>query len=226
MSTEIENLVDDLFPEEDELLREYYNPTAPSVVIQHEKPAHRAMAMMKAQGATNKEVAEIMNYTPCGVSLITRQPWFRERVLALQHSLGIHEVRKKLQKYSNDAVEVLGDALTDDKIKPAERQRCAMYVLDQTLGKAKQSVEHVDERTPAPKQAAQMKTELDTLRAEIAAVEAGRLSGVKRESDTSIESERSILTGSPGGGVSEESGLSKAPEGESDIILPTASGSG
>ena len=75
-----------------------FNSTIPGAEIENEKVEHRAMILLKAQGLSNKEVADATGYSQGQVSTIVRQPWFQEKVLAILHSHGEEEVEKLMNQ--------------------------------------------------------------------------------------------------------------------------------
>jgi len=65
--------------EDDELseteVRPFFNGKNPNLAILHEKPEHRVLLMLKAQGMSNREIAKRSGYTEAWMSQLFRQPW-------------------------------------------------------------------------------------------------------------------------------------------------------
>ena len=56
-----------------------FNAREPNLAIMHEKPEHRLLLWMKAQGASNREIAYQSGYTEAWLSQLFRQPWAQSR---------------------------------------------------------------------------------------------------------------------------------------------------
>ncbi len=66
----------------------FFNAKKPNLAIEHEKPEHRAILLLKARGWTNSEIAKYTGYTDAWVSQITRQPWFQVALIKLLNECG------------------------------------------------------------------------------------------------------------------------------------------
>lgn len=133
-----------------------FNAADPSVPIIHEKIEHRAMAYMRASGLTRKEIFIQLGgqFTDKGVPIsgtgqysyahignILNQPWFRKRVVELQHQAGVSGVEAAIQAETPAAVETIVDIMRDEKASATARLNAANSILDRGLGKAVQRVE-------------------------------------------------------------------------------------
>lgn len=76
-----------------------YNMKRPScgVEIVHEKPEHRIILFLKAQGHSHTEIAKITGYTIPWISQIVRQPWARERLMRILTEQGEDAVQAVLR---------------------------------------------------------------------------------------------------------------------------------
>lgn len=146
-----------------------HNQQLPSVLIKHEKVEHRIMLFLKAQGKSNREVAEFLGYSDAQVSQIVRQPWFLEGLRELLDVIGGDLVQAMLKGAATDSVITLIDLRDDVKAPAAVRKACASDLLDRYLGKPKQSVE-VNQKTDPLKRGAEIDANLEDLEAREAEV--------------------------------------------------------
>jgi hypothetical protein len=159
-----------------------YAHDRPNLAILAEKPEHRIIVYLKAQGLSNKEVAEKTGFTYHWVSQIVRQPWFRLRLVQELKDAGIDQISSVLKSSALDSVFTLID-LRDDPVAPkAVRSSCANSLLDRFLGKAVQKVESTETKLPHT-------TEIAAVEKELAEVD--KLLGVNngnKEQTTQVES--------------------------------------
>lgn len=115
----------------------------PDFTIHHEKPEHRVILLLKAQLLSNKEIAEKTGYTQAWISQVCRQPWFRARLLDLLHENGENPIRAILKPAATDSIFNLID-MSQNATSEAVKLGANKEILDRYLGKARQTVEHVD----------------------------------------------------------------------------------
>jgi hypothetical protein len=120
----------------------------PNLAILAEKPEHRVIVYLKAQGLSNKEVAEKTGFTYPWVSQIVRQPWFRLRLVQELKDAGIDQISSVLKSSALDSVYTLIDLRDDVTAPKAVRRSCADSLLDRFLGRAVQKVETAESRLP------------------------------------------------------------------------------
>ena len=133
-----------------------FNVADPSVPIISEKIEHRAMAYMRASGLTrkdiyvqlggrfdshNKPISGSGQYSYTHIGNIIAQPWFRKRVVELQHEAGFSGIEASIQAEVPNAVEVIVDVMNDTKASHTARLNAANAILDRGLGKPIQKVE-------------------------------------------------------------------------------------
>ncbi|MBX7157234.1 MAG: hypothetical protein K1X66_02440 [Verrucomicrobiae bacterium] len=124
--------------------RSLHNQRRPNVEIKSEKPEHRIMLYLKAQGLSNKEIAKKTNYKESWVSQVTRQEWFRKALLDELKEEGSTKVKKLLANEAiNSIMKVveLRDSASSEKVQMS----CAMDLIDRHFGKAAQKVEKTNE---------------------------------------------------------------------------------
>jgi predicted transcriptional regulator len=116
-----------------------YNDKLSTLRLKREKPEHRIIVLLKAQGYSNKEIAERLEVTPVMVGYVLRQPWARERLVAEISASGRDAVNELLRGAVSDAVMTLIDV--NQNGKPGERVSAANSLLDRYYGKPTQRVE-------------------------------------------------------------------------------------
>lgn len=103
-------------------------------------PIHRAMAVYKAKGFTNKQIASQFGYTAQGVLIISKQPWFKDLVAEVV-ATSIEPAVTSLSRMANRALEVQ-EELLESKNESIKLQ-VSDSVLDRQLGKAVQRTESI-----------------------------------------------------------------------------------
>lgn len=154
--------VDDLLANPDKL----FNSKLPNLAIQSEKPAHRVIVYLKAQGLSNREIAEKLGYTQPWVSQITRQPWFQNAVVEEIRRAGEDVVAKFLEGETLSSVQTLVAIRDDEAQKGATRVSAANAILDRALGKPTQYVqaETITRSGEAQKEMEQLERELHSIK--------------------------------------------------------------
>jgi hypothetical protein len=120
-----------------------YNDRAPHYLIKHQKPEHRNMILLKAQGCSNKEIAEVMGVTSVCVANVLRQPWARQQILHEINSLGRNEVTQIFKGAAADVAQMLVDTVNSESEKVATRDKLSAgsLILDRLFGKAAQPID-------------------------------------------------------------------------------------
>ena len=153
-----------------------FNSKEPNFGILSEKPEHRLIILLKAQGHSNVEIAKLTGYTNVWIGQILRQPWAKERLVEEISKGGTEAVQTLLQGSAVDSIYriiELRDCSEDDGV----RLRSAQDLLDRHLGKATQ---HVEARSTVQ----HVSTEIGQLDAQLLKLEAEerRLLGVVQPS--------------------------------------------
>lgn len=112
------------------------------VTIQKERPIHRMMIWMHAQGGKISDIATHTGYSPQMVRTILRQPWARQRLLQILKETGLDAVKHFLTHEVAPSLEVLRE-IRDGEIpgKASDRAGAANSILDRALGKATVHIE-------------------------------------------------------------------------------------
>jgi lambda repressor-like predicted transcriptional regulator len=149
--------------EQDSPLDTFFGEKAPNLRVEHEKPEHRLMLYMKAQGASNRDIAKASGYSEAWVSQLMRQPWVRERLIAIFNEAGQDEVTSLIKGAAADSVTTLIDLRDDPNVTDAVRRQAADSLLDRYLGKPTQ---HVETRVDVAPDVTKIDEELSRLTAE------------------------------------------------------------
>lgn len=136
---------------------------SPNLAIIHEKPEHRIIVYLKAQGLSNKEVADRTGYTQPWISQLTRQPWFRLRLVQELKDAGVDQIQSVLKSTALDSIFTLIDIRDDANAPKAARSACANSLLDRLLGRPKQTVEHEEKSLPKTSEITAIDKELQEL---------------------------------------------------------------
>lgn len=143
-----------------------FNGKRSDFAILSEKPEHRLIILLKAQGHSNVEIARLTGYTNPWVGQILRQPWARERLLAELNSVGRDSIASLLESAAADSVFKIID-IRDTAEDSGVQLRASQDLLDRFLGKATQKVESKSEVKHISGDVDKMDDELIRLEAEI-----------------------------------------------------------
>jgi hypothetical protein len=109
------------------------------ITVQSEQPWHRLLLYFKSQGLSNAECAKRLDVTPVQVSTVSRQEWFRQRLVDLLKQEGLPAVQELIRGAAAESVLRLIE-LRDTAKSEALQADCAMDLLNRYLGKAPQIV--------------------------------------------------------------------------------------
>jgi hypothetical protein len=144
-----------------------YLHNEPNLAILAEKPEHRLIVYLKAQGHSNKEVADRTGYTQAWISQLTRQPWFRLRLVQELKEAGVDAIESVLKSTALDSVFTLIDLRDDVHAPGAVRRACADSLLDRFRGKPVQTVQHEEKRLPKTSEISAIDSELAELNSQL-----------------------------------------------------------
>lgn len=113
-----------------------------------EKFEHRIVAYLKAQGHTNKKIAELTGYRPEYIGQLLRLPWVAEVISDEIKRSGRDAVQEVIQAATSDAVGLLSDTIRNEKAGLRERLSAANAILDRAFGKPNQPITHREEIDP------------------------------------------------------------------------------
>lgn len=110
-------------------------------LLTHEKPVHRLMAEMAANGYSEKEIAEFTHYTVHHVSDVLRQPWAREHTLRRIKQTAQDEILQFLEAEVMPSLRVIRDIRDDEKVPAVVRGSMAEKLAERFLGKPVQPMQ-------------------------------------------------------------------------------------
>ena len=158
-----------------------HNAKQPNIEIISEKPEHRLIMYLKAQGMNNKEIFIHMGgtfdngspisggnaaYSYAYLGQIIRQPWFQSGVVRLLNEAGKDVIESRLEAECLPSLETLVD-IRDSETAPATvRLAAARDLMDRFRGKA---VTHIKSEAKVTYSSAEQ--EAKALKAEIARLE-------------------------------------------------------
>lgn len=124
----------------------FNNQRKPANVLLKESPRHRAIVELKATGKyTNKEVAEILGFSPVTVNYVVRQPWAQELLVRLMREEGASEreaVFRLLDGVTIEAVQKQVEILRECE-NPEVVRKVSNDILNRTFGTPTQKTEVV-----------------------------------------------------------------------------------
>lgn len=122
----------------------------PPKEIQQEKGAHRVMAYLYAQGMSQRAIAEQTGYSEQQVSVIVRQPWFKQNVAEIIRENYDDNVANLIKGGAVEAVMTMRELLENPNA--AVRHKAAADLLDRFRGKPTQHVHHSTSEVPVDAQ--------------------------------------------------------------------------
>lgn len=112
------------------------NRFEPVVELGHEKPEHRLIAVLKAAGHSNVEIAALTGYTPLHISTVCKQTNIEQFILERMHGTGdkamqiLHEASVKA---AERLIEIAKTAVNEECKRKANND-----ILDRRYGKPNQ----------------------------------------------------------------------------------------
>ncbi len=121
-----------------------FNQRSAAYELQAERPEHRAMVLLKAQGFSNMEIAAKMGVSSSTVATAVKQPWAVKMILEELTKCGREEIVAMFQVAKTEVAQNMIDMATGKKENvPAAVQKAACdSVIDRLLGKATQPIDH------------------------------------------------------------------------------------
>lgn len=120
----------------------FFNARQGAYTLQEEKPRHRLMCLLSAEGFNNTEIAAQLGYTSVHVNYVLKQPWALSFISKLLAEKGGNAVQEILQGAAQKAAEHLCKTIDDTKVPASVRAKCANDILDRVFGRAQQIVLH------------------------------------------------------------------------------------
>ncbi len=133
--------------------RPLFNGREPQYVLQSERPVHRAIVFLAAQGLSYIEIAQQLGITPTTVQYVTKQDWAEKEILDIIHKNGGDAVATVLSQQALPSVLKLIELRDNEKVAAEIQRKSANDLLDRIFGKPNQPVTHrqedLDEMTDA-----------------------------------------------------------------------------
>lgn len=158
-AVEENDLVREIDEQQKSNVLEFHGASDPSVPILKERPEHRVIAYMRAQGLTRREifirlggrydrggkpVSGTSKFSYVHLGNILQQPWSRRIVAELQHEAGMDQVSAAIEAELPGAVETVTEIMYDKEASANARLAAARELLDRGLGKPTQHVSRED----------------------------------------------------------------------------------
>ncbi len=143
-----ERRVEDTQPvqQEDVVAQPFFNEghCEPQYVLQKERPEHRAICFLVAQGYTTTEIADQTGWTTVTINYVKKQPWAQKFIAEQMERAGRKIVMSELQGAAREAAQTLIKTMrgTYDGTKVADMAKAANSILDRCYGTAPQVVMH------------------------------------------------------------------------------------
>lgn len=116
----------------------------PQHVLKVERPEHRAICILAAQGFTSTEISEQTGWTTAMIQNVRKQEWAQTYIAHLMEKAGRKQVMNELQGAAKDAAALIIKSVRGELVdqKPADRCKDAHKLLDRLYGTAPQVVMH------------------------------------------------------------------------------------
>jgi hypothetical protein len=122
--------------------RPLFNGREPAYVLQSERPVHRAIVFLAAEGLSYVEIAERLGISSVTVQYVTKQPWAEQAILDEIHRNGGDAVAAVLQAQALPSVMKLIELRDDEAVAAEVRRKSANDLLDRIYGRPNQPVTH------------------------------------------------------------------------------------
>jgi hypothetical protein len=140
----------------------------PNTVRLTEKPHHRIMIWLAAQGMSPRKIAEKMDVPYNSVVQILRQPWARAKLTQYLREAGLDEVQAFLKNEVSPSLEVLRAVRDEPTSSSRDKIAAANAILDRALGKPTQKIESDSTTRNVPADLQRLDAELAAVRAQLA----------------------------------------------------------
>lgn len=124
----------------------FWNVREPSFVLSEEKPHHRFVCYLKAQGFSNKEICDQTGWSAFFVCNTLKQPWATEMIAKLMAEAGCQGIEAVLKgaamKAALEMEDLLERAKTEGSLEVERKVRKDM--MDRWFGTAAQHVIHTN----------------------------------------------------------------------------------
>jgi len=122
----------------------FFGQRSPSYLLQEEKPQHRVICYLAAEGNTRNEIAEKTGFSAVQVGYVLKQPWATKRIADLIRQHGGDQVEYALKGAVLDCAQFLIRTVRDPQCDVKVRSSNAKEILDRVYGRAQQVMTHLN----------------------------------------------------------------------------------
>ncbi len=122
----------------------FFGAKAPSYELQQEKPQHRVICYLAAEGNTTTEIAEKTGFTTTMIGYVLKQSWAQKRVADLIRQHGGDQVELALKGAVLDCAKLLIGTVRDKNCDIKVRSSNAKEILDRIYGRSTQLIANVN----------------------------------------------------------------------------------
>lgn len=126
-----------------------FGDKAAKTIRKTETARDRLIVMMKAQGMSDRAIAEQLNMNHSVVSNICRQPFARRLIIKTIEEEGRDKISTIVNGALEDSFATVIDIMSDEKSGPRARLSAAQIIQDRVMGKPKQYIEQRSGRLEA-----------------------------------------------------------------------------
>lgn len=123
---------------------EFFGAREPQYVLQQERPEHRVICYLSAEGNTITEIADKTGFSKVMIGYVLKQPWAQKLIAEVIKKHGGDAVEIALKGAALDAAMHLINTFKDDKAPHNVRAMCAKETLDRVYGRSQQVVAHLN----------------------------------------------------------------------------------
>lgn len=105
-------------------------------------PRFETVAYLAARGLSPKEIGDALGLSTPAINALLTQERMRFEIKVVRHKLFGKEHQKAFRELLPHAIDATKNVLLDPTSKPSTRLDAAKEVMDRTLGKPKQTIEH------------------------------------------------------------------------------------
>lgn len=122
--------------------RPLFNGREPSYELQSERPVHRAIIFLAAEGLSYIEIAQRLGITAVCVQYVVKQPWAEKAILEEIHKNGGNAVAQVLSAQALPSVMKLIELRDNEKVQAEVQRKAANDLLDRIFGRCAQPIIH------------------------------------------------------------------------------------
>jgi DNA-binding MarR family transcriptional regulator len=144
-----------------------HGDTLPVLALASEKPIHRVMIYLHAQGASLQDIARHTGYTYQYVTQVMRQPWARQRLMTILKESCQDAVKHFLTHEVAPSLEVLREVRDSSTASAQAKIAASNSILDRALGKPTVTVESASTIRNVPADMQRIEADLAAVRSQL-----------------------------------------------------------